>query len=427
MKNFLLLLIFSFLILQSFELDPNKKREFKDLRKLQYNLEEDSDPSDLQYSDVEYQLTKEKKIKPTMLRFGGFSKKADKNNNANYISLNIYFKNVGKLSEQIFLKYLFFIVKLKKTNTRKLEEGESEPNRTLCAVLDKGSLETDIVEYKANNNITIDEYNSNNAKPLESVNDFDTFEVINNFQFLDVFDPNKLGPNTKNLIYEKLQSEESDVNIQSQEDLYNVQEKTQGALDNILFFKVYDLTQLGYLYYKIKGFFDRDMPFQKEKLNFSYIQYYEKKYFEGELEKIPDLKDIHNHNYTLTFRIKDFIDTNLDDGCKANISQYKISRKRMLEGDNLEELYLMAMEPGLLRLDETSPVMNHNYGRKIASSSGLSGGAIAGIVIACVVALVGIALAFIYFKRPNIKPADVSAIEFYNNRNVNSSVQVIQN
>jgi len=61
MKKFFLIIIFSFLILQSFELDPNKKREFKDLRKLQYNLEEDGDPSDLQYSDVEYQLTKEKK------------------------------------------------------------------------------------------------------------------------------------------------------------------------------------------------------------------------------------------------------------------------------------------------------------------------------------------------------------------------------
>jgi len=169
------------------------------------------------------------------------------------------------------------------------------------------------------------------------------------------------------------------------------------------------------------------MPFQKEKLNFSYIQYYEKKYFEGELEKIPDLKDIHNYNYTLTFRIKDFIDTNLDDGCKANISKYKITNKRMLEGENIEELMLYALDPDLLRLDETSPVMNHNYGRKIASSSGLSGGAIAGIVIACVVAIVGIALAFIYFKRPNIKPADVSAIEFYNNSNVNSSVEVIQN
>ena len=128
------------------------------------------------------------------------------------------------------------------------------------------------------------------------------------------------------------------------------------------------------------------------------------------MEKIPDLEN----NYTLTFKFKDFIDANLNKDCKADISQYKIPKKRRLEEEYFQYLMLSSDDQEMLHLDETSPEVSHNFGRKIASSSGLSGGAIAGIVIACVVAIVGIALAFIYFKRPNIKPADVSAIEFYN-------------
>ena len=302
---------------------------------------------------------------------------------------------------------------------------ERDPKRTLRAILNNDTLSKDIVQYQVDNEITKENYPPDESYgKIDNIEQYDTIEINGNFQFLE---KGHLHEVTLIELRKILENGENAVNVQSKEELLNLQEHDQKFIVNFLFFKVYDLTQLGYLYYKIKGFFDRDMPFQKEKLNFSYIQYYEKKYFEGELEKIPDLKDIHNYNYTLTFRIKDFIDTNLDDGCKANISKYKITNKRMLEGENVEELILYALDPDLLRLDETSPVMNHNYGRKIASSSGLSGGAIAGIVIACVVAIVGIALAFIYFKRPNIKPADVSAIEFYNNSNVNSSVQVIQN
>ena len=425
MKKFLLLILFSFLILQSLELDPNKKRELKELRKLEMDLDAVDDVHRAHITDIKDQLTKEKKIKPTLLGFGDFyQKKTDKGKNN--IKFNIYFKNVGKNPLKIFLKYLFFTINLNKAKIRMLEEDNNK-KRTLRAILNNDTITKDIVQYQVDNEITEENYFpdvSKNAEygEMDNIEQYDTIEIEGNFQFLEQGD---FLPNAKEEFKNSLKNGENAVYVQDKEDLNNLQDKI--FKDNFLFFKVYDLTQLGYLYYKIKGFFDRDMPFQKEKLNFSYIQYYEKKYFEGELEKIPDLKDIHNYNYTLTFRIKDFIDTNLDDGCKANISKYKITNKRMLEGEIIEELILYALDPDLLRLDETSPVMNHNYGRKIASSSGLSGGAIAGIVIACVVAIVGIALAFIYFKRPNIKPADVSAIEFYNNSNVNSSVQVIQN
>jgi len=428
MRKFLLLLIFSFLISQSFEFELNKVREFKEIRNLENNVVDTTTTDiDTEFPEIQKQLTKEKKIKPTLLGFGSFKKIIEKANN---ITFNIYFKNVGKNPKETFLKYIFFILTMRKTKTRMLEEDDIK-KRILFGILKDDSLSKDIVEYNVNHEVTDDEFIPDGTTDMayvgevNKVEDYDTFEINGNFRFLN--QSSLIIQNSKESLKAHLESGENAVSVQSKEDLNNLQEQTQKFIENFLFFKVYDLTQLGYLYYKIKGFFDRDMPFQKEKLNFSYIQYYEKKYFEGELEKIPDLKDIHNYNYTLTFRIKDFIDTNLDDGCKANISKYKITNKRMLEGEIIEELILYALDPDLLRLDETSPVMNHNYGRKIASSSGLSGGAIAGIVIACVVAIVGIALAFIYFKRPNIKPADVSAIEFYNNSNVNSSVEVIQN
>ena len=79
MKKYLLLLIISFLISQSFEFEPKMKIEFKELR----NLDESLDSSnwngsnfdtELPDSSVEDQLTKEKKIKPTLLGFGVFQK-----------------------------------------------------------------------------------------------------------------------------------------------------------------------------------------------------------------------------------------------------------------------------------------------------------------------------------------------------------------
>lgn len=369
---------------------------------------------------------KKKKIKPTLLGFGDLKK--NKTKDANNITLSIYFKNVGqgKNPDKIFLKYLFFTIILKKTKIRMLQEDDVKI-RTLCANLNNDSLSKDIVEYKVNNDITQDDYIPDDYSDavyggdLNNIEDYDNFEINGNFQFLDYndFNDNEL----KEILQEHLKSGENAVFIQSKEDLKDLQNQNQTFIDKYLFFKVYDLTQLGFLYYKIKGFFGRDVPFEKEKLNFTYNQYSEKKYFEGTLEKIPDS----SNNYTLTFRIKDFIDTNLDEGCTANISQYKITKQRRLEGEYLEELVLFATDPDILRLDETSPEVSHNFGRKIASSSGLSGGAIAGIVIACVVALVGVALAFIYFNKPNIKPTDASAIEFYNNNsNVNSSIAVVQ-
>jgi len=422
MKKYLLLIIISFLISQSFEFEPKMKIEFKELRNLDESLDSSSwngsnFDTELPDSSVEDQLTKEKKIKPTLLGFGVFQKKAEKANN---ITFNIYFKNVGKDSAVIFLKYLFFKIILKSKKNRILEEKENfEIERTLCAILNEDSLSQNIIEYNVNNDITYGYLTSDSNKEI-NVTNIDSIEVKPNFQFLP---QDNLNDRSKDLLHTSLESGENAVYIMSREDLNNLQDQTGDSYNRVLFLNVYDLTQLGFLYYKIKGSFSQAVSLEKEKLNFTYTQYTEVKYFEGNLEKIPDLEN----NYTLTFKFKDFIDANLNKDCKADISQYKIPKKRRLEEEYFQYLMLSSDDQEMLHLDETSPEVSHNFGRKIASSSGLSGGAIAGIVIACVVALVGVALAFIYFNKPNIKQTDASAIEFYNsNSNVNSSIAVVQ-
>ena len=156
------------------------------------------------------------------------------------------------------------------------------------------------------------------------------------------------------------------------------------------------------------------------------FEYYEQGETLRTLEsKIEEVKN-ENNNYSLYLKFNDFVNADLNNYCKATIPRSNITLKRSLEEENPIELYLWSYDEDLLKFDE-NPQPNH-FGRKIASSSGLSGGAIAGIVIACAVALIGVAITFIYFNKPTIKPKDARAIEFYNNSNANanSSTEVIQ-
>jgi len=291
MKKFLLLLIIYFLISQSFEHEPNRKIEFKEIRNLDIiddtafpgnGTDPDNPEREREREEIKNKLSEEKKIKPTLLGFGDLKK--NKTKDANNITLSIYFKNVGKGKnpDKIFLKYLFFTIILKKTKIRMLQEDDFKI-RTLCANLNNDSLSKDIVEYKVNNDITQDDYIPDDYSDavyggdLNNIEDYDNFEINGNFQFLDYndFNDNEL----KQILQEHLKSGENAVFIQSKEDLKDLQNQNQTFRDKYLFFKVYDLTQLGFLYYKIKGFFGRDVPFEKEKLNFTYNQYSEKKYF----------------------------------------------------------------------------------------------------------------------------------------------------
>ena len=181
-------------------------------------------------------------------------------------------------------------------------------------------------------------------------------------------------------------------------------------IDSFIFFNVLNLKTISPLHYEIIGNIniEKEINIDKnEKLTFKYQQYNNPKEFEATLSKYEEDKKI----YSLDFHIKDFIETSLN-GAKAHLPKNWI-KIRILEDDLDHELVLNEMEEGKLYLVGSSPVP-HSYSRKIASSSGLSGGAIAGIVIACVVVLIVTGLLFVYFNKPSPKNMDSSAIQFYN-------------
>ena len=401
MNKFLILILIISLVISKNSNDEEKRKT-----KIR-NLEDDSS------TDVNF--LEERKVKPTVLGIGGFSNTTT--GTQTNIKLTVYFKNIANAKNSnsifsIFLKYLYFKAIFKKNTIRNLQNSEEI---ILCGNLSNSPTD-DIVSYKVDETIKIDSFYNIDVKP--------------NFQFLDEF----LELKDRNLSYSlKIalsDDKNSDAITSPNLDISNVGDKEKDFdPKKILFFYVFDINHLGYLHYKIKGFFNQNIDLKKETLSFTYKQFSDVKNFLGTLERDPD-RD--NNNYTLTFTFNDIIYANLDEGCSADISHLKIratSRIRRLQDDFKEKLMLYALEGVSLELEETNPPDPINYfGKRDNSSSGLSGGAIAGIVIGTVVALVCLTLAILYFNKPNIGHKDGNEIEFYNNNksNVNSSVNMFQ-
>ena len=122
----------------------------------------------------------------------------------------------------------------------------------------------------------------------------------------------------------------------------------------------------------------------------------------------------------MTFKFQGSVKTDLETDCYADITNNEIEVKRRLEENN-NKIVFRQRNGQNLKIEVITPEGKRMY--RTSSSSGLSGGAIAAIVIACVVAFIGLALAFIYFNKPVIKPVEANAIDFSNN--VNSSVMIM--
>ena len=448
MVKFFYLIIFFITFLKIFENKPNTQNNNRNLQ----------DSSDESYSDSDYsepdtngtkipttipetinideKIKEQKQIKPTLLDLADYKINAssinnndDKKNVTNVtISLNLYFKNVAgnniEKKKSVFLKYIYIKVylKVKKGKYRKLEEDEYEIiEKILVGELDEKSLDKDVVVYNINDNIELESIVENNDeqesdKEKNIIESISSIDIDPNIKILD----EKINNKSKILDEINYGSVTSDIVVSQNLNLNNAQTKTESYKNDIMFFYVENKIHLGFLSYKLFGYSDYNIEgLEKKTLIFSYPQYGEKKTFDGIFEKSGK----EGNNYTLSFKLIDFIDADLSVNCRANITSWNISKIRKLSQNNYEILELSG-ERDILYLDETTPQVN-KLGRKIVSSSGLSGGAIAGIVIACVVVLIGVALAFIYFNKPVIKPSDISAIEFYNNNN-NSSVVVMQ-
>ena len=402
-NNIIIILIFLFLFFTTKEIEPKERILIRDLDE---SIETTIPTNGTCWTDdcqkIREQLEKNRMIssKPTLLGFGNF-----KIDNTKLFKLSIFLKNVAKNAIKPFRKYVYFKV-IFRNRIRYLEDSEEDP-KIINGTIDEASLDKEIVIYNVN---------------TELDNSFEYFDINPNFIFLNK-SYEDLDDDSNNYIENELEySGNNGIFYASYYNFKKINEQEEFNEKNYLEFHVIDINSLGSLSYKIKGSFNHEVEIKNKTLVFEYFeQGIEPRTFVSKLEEVENQKN----NYTLSFRFNDFVNADLGESCCAKIPEKDIVFKRMLEEENYISLYLSADNPEDLIFKEEF-VLGHNYGRKIASSSGLSGGAIAGIVISCVVALVGVALAFIYFNRPNIKPIDANAIEFYNNSNVNSSVAVIQ-
>ena len=367
MKTQILLIIYFFLIAKSFanELKTNHKIRM---------LQESTDSPAINGTGI-----------PILLGFGGFNKTKLQNEETYSFQLKVFFQ---KIHDYVYKKYLFLKLKLKRGYLRSLDrDGDGDIN--VAAKLDDDSLKRDIIVYEIEDN-----NNGNGHK------DFDSIDVYTKMTFKDN------NAKIKDFNFEDCEDCD-DVAIMAETENINDQKYD---IDSFIFFNVLNLKPISTLHYEIIGNIniEKEINIDKnEKLTFHYQQYGNDKEFEATLSKYEEDKKI----YSLDFYIKDFIETSLN-GAYAYLPK-NWAKIRILEDDNTYKLVLNETENVSLYLVGSSPVP-HSYSRKIASSSGLSGGAIAGIVIACVVVLIVTGLLFVYFNKPSPKNMDSSAIQFYN-------------
>lgn len=417
MRKVLLLIIFSLFFIISIENDIMTNINYRVLDESDGGSEEEEEGNQGNHTETNPEETKlisdisnVPSTRPTLLGIGKIYEPKDKEDKK--LEFTIYFKKVANgIEKSVFQDYLYFILVYKK-NLRNLEEY----THIIKAILKKDTLSKDIIEYQVNG--TLDQ-------------NYDYFDIKPFFQFANT-NLDLDNEETKKNIQENLEKEVPDVYIAQNVEFKSIKPseyKQTFNQDNFIFFEVYEIKNFDFLSFKIKGSFNKNIELNNNTLIFNYNDY-DNGYgqFVGTIEKINN----QNNNYTISFKFEESVNADLNEGCFANVSSKDIIEKnRRLEDNNdYKQIYLIETTEHLLRLEKSSPVIN-NFGHKVASSSGLSGGTIAGIVIACVIVLIAVALAIIYFNKPSIKPPEINALEYYNSSIINtdhfnSSVQVIQ-
>ena len=169
-------------------------------------------------------------------------------------------------------------------------------------------------------------------------------------------------------------------------------------------------------YDKINKINNINIEIKKSDIDIYYSQYSSNnnKYMDiltGNIEKSPNSE----YQYKIRFYIERSINTNLD-GARIDASNIISTRLRNLDSSNEKYLFLSETEEEQLYIKQDyEPSGPKYYTLKGSSDSGLSGGAIAGIIIASIVVLIAVAFVFIYLnKRPKLPILHSSAIEFYN-------------
>jgi len=396
-NNFIItiFLIFCFFILGSFEQKVITQRK-PELRKMEYLRNDDEDYSSdiVSSSDIE-EPSKEINYypsiaRPTLLGFGNYRK--EKKGNEDEIKFTVFIKklvNAIKSYDYIHFTLVFIVAK----NMRGLEE--TEPKRLNIP----GKLNASFSNYfydKYEVNISENQLENAGVPQPDSIKSI-TFEdniIVSNKETYDgVYNITEKSNTYLN---------PEDINIM----------KEESDLNNILFFQVLFLTKQSYVYDLYGNITSSDGEVYNIKKENIEILYKEKNYIDllrGNIETSQNK----SYQYKIRFFIERSINTNLD-GALIDVTDLISTKLRNLESSKTN-ITLCETKDISLSVNEEYISEPKYYTRKVGSGSGLSGGAIAGIIIVSIVVLIAIAFTFIYLnKRPNLPISHSSALEFYN-------------
>ena len=393
-NNFIItiFLIFCFFILGSYEQKVITQR-MPELRKLEY-LRNDNEgyPSDVDStSDIE-EPSKEINYypsiaRPTLLGFGNYKRTEDE------IKFTVFIKKLVNVKSYDYIHFTIVIITLK--NLRGLEETGTEEfhifgelNNTFSSpnnLYDK--YEVHIKETQLYN------HNIDDIGSIKSITFKDDIYVSDNDTYYDVYNGTKkanvyLNPDEINIMNEK-----SDI-------------------INIIIFQVFFLTKQSYvydLYGNITSLNGKDYNINKGNIEILYKENNYKDLLRGNIETSQNK----SYQYKIRFFIERSINTNLA-GALIDVTDLISTKLRNLESNRIN-ITLYETKDISLSVNEEYISEPKYYTRKVGSGSGLSGGAIAGIIIVSIVVLIAIAFTFIYLnKRPNLPISHSSALEFYN-------------
>ena len=396
-NNFIItiFLIFCFFILGSFEQKVITQRK-PELRKMEYLRNDDEDySSDIDRSSDIEEPSKEINYypsiaRPTLLGFGNYRK--EKKGNEIEIKFTVFIKklvNAIKSYDYIHFTLVFIVAK----NMRGLEE--TEPKKLYI----RGILNASFSNYfydKYEVNITENQLENAGVPQPDSIKSI-TFEdniIVSNKETYDgvynITEKSNTYLNPENI---NIMKEESDLN-------------------NILFFQVLFLTKQSYVYDLYGNITSSDGEVYNIKKENIEILYKEKNYIDLLRGNIETSKN-KSYQYKIRFFIERSINTNLA-GALIDVTDLISTKLRNLESNRIN-ITLYETPDISLSVNEEYISEPKYYTRKVGSGSGLSGGAIAGIIIVSIVVLIAIAFTFIYLnKRPNLPISHSSALEFYN-------------
>ena len=392
-NNFIItiFLIFCFFILGSYEQKVITQR-MPELRKLEY-LRNDNEgyPSDVDSPSDTEEPSKEINYypsiaRPTLLGFGNYREKN------NEIKFTVFIKKLVNIKSY---EYIHFTIIITLKNLRGLEETGTEELPIVGELNKTFSGPNNLYDkYEVHINETqLYNHNIDDIGSIKSITFKDDIYVSDNETYHDVYNGTKkanvyLNPEEINIMNEK-----SDI-------------------INIIVFHVFFLTKQSYvydLYGNITSLNGKDYNINKGNIEILYEENNYKDLLRGNIETSQNK----SYQYKIRFFIERSINTNLA-GATIDVTDLISTRLRNLESNRIN-ITLYETNDISLSVNEEYISEPKYYTRKVGSGSGLSGGAIAGIIIVSIVVLIAIAFTFIYLnKRPNLPILHSSAIEFYN-------------